>query len=55
MVVGFGHAVQVVEVEVGVQFRIADVFVRNEVIVVGAGLGVKADHIAGTPPVLGRK
>ena len=55
MVVRLGHAVQVVEVEVGVQFRVADVFVGNEVVVVGAGLGGKADHIAGAPSVLGRK
>src|ERR1039458_10227563 len=55
MVVRLGHALQVVEVEVGVQIRVAYVLVGNEVPVVGAGLGGKADHIAGAESVLGRK
>ena len=53
MVVRLGDAVQIVEVEVGVQIRVAYVLVGNEMLVVGAGLGGKADHIAGAESVLG--
>ena len=53
MVVNLWEAVQIVEVKVGVQVRVADVFVGKEMVVVRAGLGGNDDRIAGAEPVFG--
>ena len=53
MVVNSGQAVQIVEVKVGVQVLVAHVFVGQEMVVAGAGLGGNADRIAGAESVFG--
>src|SRR5581483_10187750 len=55
VVVRLRHAVQIVEVKVGVQIRIANVLVGNEMVVMGAGLGGEAYHVSCAETVLGRK